>query len=310
MPLPFWSFPLLLAGCSESDLAGTETAEDRGPVGLSGHGSIEVIVVEPSEVLLPTTRDSGTLVATAAWTDGFSSDVTELCAWTHSDYGVAVISGAGEVHGLGVGTTTATCEAEGLRAEAEITVEAVAALEPGDLVLNELLVAVPEGADVNGDGESVRLDEQFVELVNASAYAIDLYGTELWVGDVSSARHRFGAGSLLPGDATVLFGGGTPWLSVQRCVVLAVYNDDGAEPKGLALNSGGDTVRLVDADGAALLDVSYGASSAAASLVLDPELSGTSYADHRTLDRSVGEYSPCTLATGAAFPTAEENVGE
>lgn len=307
---PFAAAFLALAGCAAPEDTAHPYGEPGDPNENDNHGTLEALSLDPTAVELPTTRDSALVVATGSWSDGATTDVTAMCAWSFVDYGVAAVDGGGVVYGLGVGATLATCQVEEQTADMDVSVLAVAGPAPGDIVINEVLAGVPEGDDVNGDGSDGGKQEQFVELVNASPFTVELTGATLWDSDIATPRHTFGAGVLLPGDATVIFGGGQPSLGVQRCVALGAYNDDGDSSTGLALDVGGDTVRLLGADGGELAVATYDDSFPEESLVLDPELDGTDYIEHTTVPGSVGAYSPCTLATGEAFPTAEERLGE
>jgi hypothetical protein len=318
MGVPRIAATVLLAGCVAAGGEGNDTGKGGGGSDSGGsdsghqvdHGTLESLVVEPSAVTLVTTRVAAVVVATGTWSDGESTDVTADCTWAHTDYGVAVVSADGVVHGIGPGETTATCQVEMLLAATDVTVGGVAPVGPGDVVVNELLVSVPDEADVNGDGVAGRNDEQFIELVNVAPYAIELVGAELWEADIPRARHKFGAGVLLPGEATVIFAAGQPSLSADRCVALSAYNDDGEGSPGLSLDRGGDVLWLLDATGAELLRVTYDGSFPDGSMVLSPELDGTTYADHLTVPGSIGAYSPCTLADGAPFPTAEDRLAD
>ncbi len=297
---------LALVACAEPE----DTANPYGAPDPDDHGTLESIALDIATVELPTTRDAATVVVTGSWSDGATTDVTALCVWTFLDYGVAVIDPGGAVYGLGMGFTVANCDIEGHTAELEVTVLAVATPEPGDIAINEVLASVPDGEDINQDGTAGGNAEQFVELVNASSFTLELTGATLWEGDIASARHTFGAGVLLPGDSTVIFGGGQPSLHVERCVALGAYNSDGESSAGLGLDRGGDRVRLLSAAGGELAAATYDGSFLDGSLVLDPEIDGDTYVDHNAVPDSIGAYSPCTLATGWAFPTGDERLSE
>ena len=169
------------------------------------------------------------------------------------------------------------------------------------LVLNELL-ADPTVADANCDGVIDTFDDEFVELVNTGATPLDLTGAIL--ADALSDRFTFPALVLAPGDAVVVFGGGTPtfdgsgaaaWCSALPAGVTAL-----ASPASLALNNTADTVTVRDAGGAPLLSVAYGAeANNDVSLVLAPELTGAAYVQHDTVAAEV--CSPGTRADGSAF---------
>ncbi|PIE18598.1 MAG: hypothetical protein CSA66_04375 [Proteobacteria bacterium] len=112
--------------------------------------------------------------------------------------------------------------------------------EPTVVLINEVM---PNPADdYNGDGEQSRVHDEFIELVNASAKPVDLAGWSL--SDGVGVRHVFATGTELPpGGAIIVFGGGAPTIVPGTTVVQT------ASTGRLALNNGGDSVRLVDLDG-------------------------------------------------------------
>jgi hypothetical protein len=77
----------------------------------------------------------------------------------------------------------------------------------GELLINEL-VRAPGGNDFNGDGTANNEQDEYVEIANPTAVALNLGGLELF--DAVSRRHVFAAGCLEPGAVIVVFGGGTP----------------------------------------------------------------------------------------------------
>ncbi|MBW1880401.1 MAG: hypothetical protein JRJ84_18745, partial [Deltaproteobacteria bacterium] len=78
---------------------------------------------------------------------------------------------------------------------------------------------------------------------------------------------------------------------------------------GLSLEDTGETMRLLANDGVTVLaSVSYGTASGGstpapddASLVLDPEVTGSAYVDHSGGGGAVGSFSPGTFADGSDF---------
>jgi len=118
---------------------------------------------------------------------------------------------------------------------------------PGDLVVNEVLVD-PGGFDVGGDGQADDGD-QYVELVNASPYRLDLGGVMVW-GSGGYLRLPLGA-SLATGNAVLLFNGfadpqlfevevfsggsSLKWLgSGSRALLITNQNNAGYSPAALA----------------------------------------------------------------------------
>ncbi|MCB9788469.1 MAG: lamin tail domain-containing protein [Deltaproteobacteria bacterium] len=122
------------------------------------------------------------------------------------------------------------------------------------VLLNEVLPA-PK-SDHNGDGVASGVQDEYIELVNHSAVAVDLAGWSL--SDAVGVRHVFPAGTLVaPGGAVLVFGGGAPELVPGTTLVQT------ASTGALGLNNGGDHVRLSDIDGNAVDDVAYGAGTTA-----------------------------------------------
>ena len=118
----------------------------------------------------------------------------------------------------------------------------------GRLLVNEVLADPPAGYDAGGDGVASVTADEFVELVNVGAAALDLGGATL--SDAVAVRGTFAAGTTLaPGGVLVVFGGGTPMLS--GCAT-AVFSP-------LQLNNGGDTITIRDASGAVLAEMTYDA---------------------------------------------------
>jgi hypothetical protein len=181
------------------------------------------------------------------------------------------------------------------------------------LVINEVL-ADPDSSsticDSNCDGTRDSTADEFVEIVNTGAVPFDL--SNHTVEDTSSTpvRHTFGPTfSLDPGQAIVIFGGGTPtfdgtsgnpspWCGTLPASVLVVTADSGA----LGFNNGGDTVLVKDGGGAVVVQVTYGSEgSNNQSLVRNPELTGTGMILHSTAPGSIGAQSPGTRADGSAL---------
>jgi hypothetical protein len=307
LPLP-WLLPLAAAcaGGTDGDTASAidSAAAEDPPVLVS-------LAVIPDELTLATTRSGGVVSAIATWSDDSEVEVTGECAWSWSDYGVATIDNNGAVKGLGVGTAVGTCTVDTSTADVTVTVSGVSPPVVGDLAVNEVLVDVPEGVDVNGDGVADAPQEQFVELVNRSSWTVDLDGATLWVKGVDTPRHTFGTGVLMPGEAVVLFGGGTPSFAVDRCAAFPVYNSDPLEaPLGLALTPLRGALRLVDAAGNDLAAATWDGDYIEKSMVLDPEIDGVDYVEHADIPDAPGAWSPCTRVAGEPFPTPEERLGE
>jgi len=123
------------------------------------------------------------------------------------------------------------------------------------VLVNEILAdppADPVEGDANGDGTRDAVQDEFVEVVNASAVVADLSGWTL--SDGVGVRFTFPAGtSLAPGGAAVVFGGGDP-AGFGDFAPVAVF----AARRGLGLSNDGDVVTLADASGEPVDRVAFG----------------------------------------------------
>ena len=174
--------------------------------------------------------------------------------------------------------------------------------------LNEFLADPPEGAagDSNGDGIRDTADDEFIEIVNRTGAPIDLAGFA--IHDATSLRFTFPAGTIIPaGEAAVIFGGGSPQGEFGN-----------AMPNGLvfkaalSLNNGGDTITITDRGGMTVESMSYGSGEGNAdqSINRNPEVIGTSFANHTTVPGSGGRlFSPGALVTGEAFTVGPRITG-
>jgi hypothetical protein len=143
-------------------------------------------------------------------------------------------------------------------------------------------------ADHNGDGETDPRADEYVELVNAGAAALDLTGWTL--SDGFAVRHRFPAGTVVPpGGALVVFGGGSADLVAGTTLMQL------ASSGALGLNNTGDSVKIADRDGLVVAQAAYGAGLAA----------GQSWARSDELDPAapfaVATPSPGTRSDGSQF---------
>ncbi len=160
--------------------------------------------------------------------------------------------------------------------------------DPGDILIAEVLADPAVGADPNGDGTASVTADEFVELVNVSAVAIDIGG--LTLSDLIGVRHTFPAGTWLPSyGIVVVFGAGTPTGTFGGAIVQT------ASTGTLALNNTSETLTL--RDGGTVIDtVSWGSEGGAdQSIVRD---TATTWVQHSTIPGSVGAYSPGTYADG------------
>ncbi len=208
-------------------------------------------------------------------------------------------------------TITATA-ANFITGMAEVTVT-----DDGDptqaLVINEVYVTGQE--DANGDGESGTpaapqpfYNDEFVEIVNTSAAAVDLTGYTLWHSASFTARHTFPAGTVLaPGAAVVVFGGGLPALGITETFGFAWAQTANASGGGLFLVDQGGIVSLKNDAGEEIAGVTYTTQIIdgiylADSLTRSPDLTGA-LARHAEASLGVADYSPGTRIDGTPFVT-------
>jgi len=124
------------------------------------------------------------------------------------------------------------------------------------LIFNEILYDpsnIGLSGDANGDGVYDQNQDEFVEIVNANPYPVDLSGMSIWDSDTSAlagtARFTFPSGTKLqPGKATVVFGGGTPTGSFGQAQVFV-----STDASGLSLGNSGEIVLLRDSQGNEIL---------------------------------------------------------
>jgi len=166
-----------------------------------------------------------------------------------------------------------------------------------DLLINEILADPPplngigglEPGDANCDGVRNGTEDEFIEIVNISAAAIDL--TNYSVRDDSGTiRHVFSGTILAPGQALVLFGGGTPYTSSttqELCIggAPAGVIIETASTPSLGLNNDGDTVEIFDSTFTLVSSYTYGAeANADQSLTRDPDLDVGAMVQHEDTD--------------------------
>lgn len=125
--------------------------------------------------------------------------------------------------------------------------------EPG-ILINEILYDPPAGFDPNNDGKQSATDDEFIEMVNVSVKTLELGGAT--ISDSLYVRFTFPFPTTLnPGDAVVVFGGGTPTgFTDPRVKAFAAPGGIGG---GLSLTNTGDMVTLRGADNAIIDSVSY-----------------------------------------------------
>ena len=147
-----------------------------------------------------------------------------------------------------------------------------------DIRISEVLADPPNDltGDANGDGLRHTYEDEFVELANIGADTISLAAWKIGDDDApSDAFFTFPAGTYLaPGQLLVLFGGGSPALTL-----VASFVDDGRIGNGLS--NSGDTILLLDAQGDTVDLVHVASWPNDQSLAL---LADGSFAAHSTVD--------------------------
>ena len=168
-------------------------------------------------------------------------------------------------------------------------------------VLNEVLYDPPSGSpgDANGDGIRDPNDDEFVELVNSSATSLDISGYKLYDADrlsINTANHEFPANTILnPGQAVVVFGGGTPTGNFGGSLVFA------ASGQVLNLNNSGDVLTVKNNNDSVLFsfDVTALSNNPNESYTRFPDLYGN-FTQHDSASTGI-LYSPGTRVDGTDF---------
>ena len=168
-------------------------------------------------------------------------------------------------------------------------------------VLNEVLYDPPANApgDANGDGNRHFDEDEFVEFVNSSATSLDISGYKLYDADrlsINTANHEFPANTILnPGQAVVVFGGGTPTGNFGGSLVFAASNQT------LNLNNNGDVLTVKNNNDSVLFsfDVTVLSNNPNESYTRFPDLYGN-FTQHDSASTGI-LYSPGTRVDGTDF---------
>ena len=175
-----------------------------------------------------------------------------------------------------------------------------------DLIINEYLADPPAGAsgDANGDGTRDGTQDEFVELVNNGAAPLNI--GLFTISDSTTTRFTFPAGKVIPpGEAAVVFGGGTPTGAFGNAAANGLVFAAGGS--GLSLNNGGDTITIKDNLGVTVTSLTFGATEGGAhqSITRSPDITG-GFAIHSTAAGSGGRlFSPGTRVNGSPFTTTD-----
>ena len=167
----------------------------------------------------------------------------------------------------------------------------------GDLVINELLADPGTVNDANQDGVFDGSQDEFVEIVNASASTLLLAGVQLT--ERGNKTFTFPAGTCLaPGQAAVMFG---KYESGGDFAGALAFGFGGT----FGLNNGDDTVTLKNAAGVTLDSVTYGAeadSDQSITRAVDGDLT-SAFVKHTAAANAAGaRMSPGRCQSGAGFP--------
>jgi len=199
-------------------------------------------------------------------------------------------------------TTSAARAANAATREAQQSPQAVM------LVINEYLADPPGSAagdligDANGDGTRDSAQDEFVELVNNDTAALNISG--FTISDATQVRFTIPAGKIIPpGEAAVIFGGGTPVGAFGNATANGLVFAVGGG--GLSLNNGGDTITIKDNAAVTVATLTFGSSEGNAdqSITRSPDVTG-GFVPHSTATGSGGAlFSPGTRVNGTTFTT-------
>lgn len=171
------------------------------------------------------------------------------------------------------------------------------------LVINEFLADPPAESvgDANGDGTRSTSQDEFVELVNRTSGPLDLSGYIL--ADSEAPRHLFAPGTIVPPfEAVVVFGGGAPNGTFGNAAENKLVFT--ASSGTLSLGNNGDVIKLRNASGDNVQEVTYGPAEGNAnqSVNREPDADGARFLPHtRVAPGSLLLFSPGARAGGAPF---------
>jgi hypothetical protein len=158
------------------------------------------------------------------------------------------------------------------------------------VVINEVLYDVPAGADVNGDGVHDPYEDAFIELVNVSGAVVDLSRWRIHnLRTVFGVSHEVPPGTRLdPGQALVIWGGGTPAGTPCNRINQEASEDSLWFNVGVTCDAADGIVLL---NGGLYVDGDYQCNNAIdAAFTRSPDLLG-SFVDHTTTPTGL-PYSP------------------
>ena len=138
----------------------------------------------------------------------------------------------------------------------------------GEVAINEILFAVPEGldGDANADGIRDAHDDEFIEIVNRTDRVISLVGLSIENG--TRAKFAFTSTCLKPKSSVVVFGGGSSPLS--NAIISS---------RSFALSNAGGSIRLMHEENE--IDSVQFSPIGPASIVRNPEILGDVFTQHQ-----------------------------
>ena len=170
------------------------------------------------------------------------------------------------------------------------------------LIINELLYDPAPGNDVNQDGNASTSEDEFVEIVNAGASAVDI--GDYSITDASGNTFTFPVGTMIASnEALIVFNAGNPPATLNGATVFVGCP---------SLNNGGDTITLFDPGFNQLDQVVWTSSGVSAdqSYNRNPDLFGT-FAPHSTVPGAIGMRARMSVARMACSvrpgPSAPSN---
>ncbi|HEX8634360.1 MAG TPA: Ig-like domain-containing protein [Pyrinomonadaceae bacterium] len=298
-----------LAGAGVVPLVVRADGRESNPTNITFNGTRRAagITLDPPAPVAVGVGRAVRFAATVRDADGIEITGAPI-AFHSSDESIAVIDAGGVARGVRAGTATITATSGEASATTRLTVF------PLTIIINEILADPPDGAagDANRDGTRSSTQDEFIELVNASAADLNLGGYQLTTRGASGAdtvRHTFAADTIVaPGACVVVFGGAQTEAAAfdpahpafAGALVLK------ASTGGLSLTNGGSVVKLLDPAGALVEQLAYGGAGEPdgdrnQSLTRAPDVAGE-FTLHETAPASGGRsFSPGTRVDATPF---------
>lgn len=312
-------FQLLIIGFSFLFLASCETDDVPGPVGTGPQVSLSLSAPVISE-------NGGAADITASLSASSNQDVTVSLALTGTaveglNYNISsvdIVITAGNISG----SVIVTAIDDTLKAGNQSVVADIASVTNGQhdglqsqtliiedddippavaLLINEVLYDPSNSGldgDANGDGLYAQNEDEFIEFINLSTQALDVSGFRIYDAEAlttNSPKHIFPSVSIIaPGQAMVVFGGGTPTGGFGGALVQTSTSGD------MNLNNAGDFITVTDAAGTVIVtfDIEPLSNNPNESYTRNPDITGE-FEQHN--DNTPVLFSPGTKVNGSAF---------